>query len=609
MGILKKLVIVFLISYFTIISLTGSLPLKANEISKNTTEPIKYIERIKPSKAVVTYANQIVENKIYLGNQFPVYQLKKEVTWKENPYNNRTWQLFFHSLEHVGYLLSAYEYTNDVKYLKKSESIISSWKKYNGNPQKAASPWAWYTNSTPIRTVYLIQFEKLYQNSSIFNKKFYNEVLSLIEQHGSYLADQKNYVWESNHGIFQDQALLEIAKLFPELSKSKAWYDTATNRLIRHIEKLITKEGVTNEHSISYQIVVLDLLKQISPLLDDLEYTKIFVEDKIGMLEDSLATLLQPNGTIPLYGDSKNSYVVNNNINDIRGYKLKFLASNGAIGTNPYTDILYKESGISVFRNESNHFQSYLFFVSAFHSTVHKHADDLSFIFMKGKTEFFVDSGLYNYELNDSMRKYMTSTYAHNTITVDNKSYEIKKENIDQAVIQNGDIESDYSYVVGKHELYPGVTINRVMLYVKNTDSILIFDKMNSKKLHTYTKVFNVGENVNVSQKAQNQFLLASKIESNQVELINLDSKSTYQSYFGSKTPLAGFKSNVFNKVIPIQQIRFSTKDKAANFRTILNAENGKGISNFYVTGDHKILNFDLHFKDGTNKNIKVNLY
>ncbi|WP_407920422.1 heparinase II/III domain-containing protein [Gottfriedia solisilvae] len=270
---------------------------------------------------------------------------------------------------------------------------------------------------------------------------------------------------------------------------------------------------------------------------------------------------------------------------------------------------MYKESGISVFRNESNHFQSYLFFVSAFHSTVHKHADDLSFIFMKGKTEFFVDSGLYNYELNDSMRKYMTSTYAHNTITVDNKSYEIKKENIDQAVIQNGDIESDYSYVVGKHELYPGVTINRVMLYVKNTDSILIFDKMNSKKIHTYTKVFNVGENVNFSQKAQNQFLLSSKIESNQIELINLDNKSTYQSYIGSKNPLAGYKSNVFNKAISIQQIRFSTKDKVANFRTILNAENGKGISNFYVTGDNKILNFDLRFKDGTNQIINVNLY
>ncbi|MEH6939154.1 heparinase II/III family protein [Bacillus sp. JJ664] len=608
MKLFKRLIIVFLIVFIIMALFKDSSPLRATEVKTNNS--IQYIQRIKPSKSVVSFADQIIDNKIYLGSQFPIYQLDNEITWKEDPFKNRTWQLFLHSFEHVGYLLSAYEYTNDVKYLIKSEYFIKSWQKVNSNPKKATSPWAWYTNSVPIRTVYLIQFANLYKLSSIYNESNYNEIVDLIIEHGSFLANNNNYVWDSNHGIFQDQALIEIAVLFPNLTKSSEWYNIGTNRLKRHVESLITTDGITKEHSISYQIVVIDLIRQILPLLKESDNTKLYLENKIGLLEDTLATFTQPNGTIPQYGDSKNSYVANKNlnVNEIRGNKLKYLNTNGQFGVNPFTDILYKNSGISIFRNRNNNVQSYLFFVSAFHSTVHKHADDLSFIFTKGNTEFFVDSGLYNYELNDSYRNYLISTYAHNTITIDNKSYQITKENIGKAKIQSGYIYPDYSYVVGKHTLYPGVIVQRVLLYLKESDTVLIFDKIISKKIHTYSKVFNLGENVNLSQRGKNEFNLTSKIDQNKLEFINLDVNAMYQSYYGSKNPIAGFKSNTFNKIIPINQMRFTVKGSNYNFRSIINSNIYSGVKSFYVTGDSNSFNFEIKYKSGLSKDIIIKL-
>ena len=88
---------------------------------------------------------------------------------------------------------------------------------------------------------------------------------------------------------------------------------------------------------------------------------------------------------------------------------------------------IYPDGGVAIFQNmwdENTPF--YFLFTTAYHSNVHKHADDLSFLLTYGKTDYFVDSGKYSYNEHE-YRKYFRSTLAHNTITVDGKSYPLQQ--------------------------------------------------------------------------------------------------------------------------------------------------------------------------------------
>ena len=117
------------------------------------------------------------------------------------------------------------------------------------------------------------------------------------------------------------------------------------------------------------------------------------------------------------------------------------------------------------------------------HSNVHKHADDLSFLLTYGKTDFFVDSGKYNYNETDAYRKYFRSSLSHNTITVDGQSYPLGNRQVNKSRIDHYKTASTYSYVTGSHDLYDGVSIQRTVIYLKKMNSFLIHDVMTSAGL------------------------------------------------------------------------------------------------------------------------------
>ena len=63
---------------------------------------------------------------------------------------------------------------------------------------------------------------------------------------------------------------------------------------------------------------------------------------------------------------------------------------------------------------------SFLFFQGSFNTRIHKHSDDLSFVWQESGDDILIDSGKYGYN-KDKYRDYFLSTSAHNTISVDNK--------------------------------------------------------------------------------------------------------------------------------------------------------------------------------------------
>lgn len=586
----------------------GAANAKSSSVQVAAAKKISIFKRVSSNSQTVGIADKLMRDKLYVNTIWPTYKFNGKLTWKENPYKDDSWSFYFQSLDMVGYLTNAYEQTHSQKYLEKAQWYIESWMNANPSPTKQASRFAWKDHSTANRVVTMIQFWEQYKNSAIYDKDFETKLIEMLEKHGDFLMDDKNYSAGSNHGIFQDRSLIELALIFPDMSHSEQWYKKGMGRLITHVEGDVTKSGVHKEHSPSYHLLVLNLFKSINGFIKQFNVNEPKLKDGISKMEDYLAFIGNQSGDLPMLGDSQPESLYSLNPKSITSQKLLYVVTKGKQGKKPGQEMVYADGGTAVFKNDLNNERPlYLLFTSAFHSTTHKHADDLSFILNYGKTDFFVDSGKYNYSYTDPYREYFKGTLAHNTVTVDKKSFPLTKDQVNRSKISSSEINKTYNYVTGSHELYKGVKISRTLVYLKNTNSILVRDVMESNKNHTYTDIFNIGKDVDVKKSASRVFTLTSKLDQQQIELIQLTKMSTIKNYKGSASPIAGWQSLEFNKKLPITQLQFTNSNqKNAEYKFIINTNTNNGVQNYTVKSTPSADIYTIVLKNGKRTNVQV---
>lgn len=536
----------------------------------------------KPDEA----AQQILNNELFVHPSWDTVPIKNGIEWHQDPFKNRTWCFYLHSLAPVNYLLSAYTTDPRDEYLQKAKDIIISWMNSNILSEEA-SIHAWKDHSAANRVVTLIFFWDLYIDSGLYDSLFEIDLKLLLEKHAEFLYDDNNYNFNNNHGVYQDRALIEISTIFPEMDYNNKWFNKAKHRLMNYIDKFISKDGVHKEHSASYHILMLKLLSGINEFLKFHNKEIESLSEIIYKMEEYLAHIVKPNGEVPMTGDSGPDQITFLRKEIITNPQLLYVRTNGKKGKKPNDDVVYKQDGIAIFRNsyESKN-PVYLKFIAAFNSLTHKHADDLSVLLSIGKTDFFVDSGKYNYQEKDGFRKYFRSSIAHNSVSVNRKSYELKLSQINKSKIDHFGIHDEYTYVTGSHTLYPRVTIYRTIIYLKKYNSIIIHDKAVSPTVKTYSQIFNLGKDISVNPITKKKIILNSKIDNNAVELLQLNHVTEFKNYFGGENPIAGWQSSAFNKKHPITQLQFSNKGAEMEYRTIINLDGNFGIKNYSINNE-----------------------
>lgn len=565
-------------------------------------------KRTQPNSNSVTIADKLVNNELYVNSIWPTYPYTEQLTWRENPYDDESWVFYLHSLDLVGFLMNAYEKNPSPVYLEKAKWFIESWMAANPSPAYQASEYAWDDHSTANRVVNMIYFWHYYKNSSLYDPVFEQSLIDLLEKHGEFLADDRHYTAHNNHGIFQDRSLIELALLFPNMEHSQDWYNKAMNRLMIHVQNDVTASGVHKEHSPDYHNITLDLFRGVNAFIAQFDKKSDELTSAITKMEDYLSYLIKPDGTLPMLGDSDPNSLYSLNVNKITSEKLKYVLSNGTQGIKPINDAIYPDAGVAIFRKVENVAIPFHFvFTAAYHSNVHKHADDLSFLLTYGKTDFFVDSGKYNYNETDPYRKYFRSTMAHNTITVDGKSYPLGNKQIKKSKIDHYRTASTYSYVTGSHELYSGVSIQRTVIYLRKTNSILIHDVMTSPEFHEYSEVFNLGKEVQVKSNDQRTFLLKSTIEDNMIEFKHLTEATSFNQYNGLEDPIAGWQSIKFNEKLPITQLQFTTDStQDMEYKFVINTDLKVGVERYNVNSEETYTLYTIQYKNGKREHIRI---
>ncbi len=536
----------------------------------------------------IHYADEVLKGKLFVSPSYPLYTPDKPITWKENPYKIPSWRLYYQSMDVLSYLTSAYELTNNDKYLSYGLGLIKSFWKLNNDPTRPTDIYTYESHVLANRTNNIMYFYHYYINSPIVNDKDKSYIKTVLRKHGVVLNDPKYYNFKTNHGIFEDRALIELAVYFPEFTTSAEWRKTAIFRTKQHMLSDFTQEGLHKEHSPLYFLLVMDLIEDINKIAKDAELTQLILKG-----QNAFSKLVLSDFRLPGIGDSDYAKAPIVNSYSVLDPEFEYVITRGAQGKQPELVSNVSNSVVVIRDGWGDNTSSWVYQASNF-SKAHKHADDLSVIFSQNGKDILIDSGKYNYNTREAVQKYLRTTLAHNVVTVDGKSYPVSMDNVGKSKISNV-IDSPESVIItGEHTIYSGVRVYRTMVYLKEKKVTLIQDEILSDVVHKTNQIFNIGQDISTKKIDNNNTVLI-----NDSVMLKQHNPSILKEYLGQKDPIRGFASTTANIVFPIKQLDFESSGKNIQYFT--------SISTTPVTVNQFSLNEDQYsvlLSDGTTYNM-----
>lgn len=429
-----------------------------------------------------------------------------------NAYPEWTWQLSRHY--DVLTVANAYEVFGEEKYAECAIKLLSSWIKQAVRPEEDVPDGAtlcWRTIECGIRmSVWPNIFFPILKSPSATDGFILDFYRSLYE-HGARLVRSKT---ENNWRNIELSGLASLCVLFPVFEASEAWRAHTARGVYDHLIRQVHPDGFQFELSTGYHHVVLREAMHGAAILalSGYEMPQDFNETVTKMFE-MYAKLVQSGNIIP-------------DINDGRMRPVKaFLPKDGEIEETPlikwaksdcgkdgapdtYTLVLFENAGIVTMRDRWANARTSLLFDAGKLGRAHQHEDKLNLlIYNKGK-EILTEGHNYAYDSSD-MRKYVLSSFSHNTVTVDgkgqNRKGNYKWEDSMLATVENVKTYAsealdyavgEYSEAYGSEQEITDVVHKREVLFLKKpligNAAVIVIDTLDSENEHTYEALWHL---------------------------------------------------------------------------------------------------------------------
>ena len=584
-----------------------------NEVNQRYSDSISLsilVKRINLTKERAEEAKKpIINNEIYVFGLWPPVSYDGDINWESNPYENRSWYLYFQSLRMIGFLAEDYKYTKDPENIIKTKEILNSWHDYYKDDFDKGfsnlSKSVWNDHAVANRTLNLLHVYFTFSTELELRET----ILKILTHHGKWLYADENYT-TGNHAIMIDRALFQLSQLF-DFNESEKWKVRAIERLEKMFDFEVTLEGVCTENSPSYHLYVLDLFIEIINLFK--EYNVDYIDEwniKVQDMKKFSDVIIKPNNTLPIIGDS---YYTKHPINLFKKYKDKYLEFNSSFGeTNkPWIDkdsYIFPKSGYFIYKQpyfESNNSigytdRTYLSFTNTNLSPVHKHNDFLSITLTSNNEDLIVDTGHLGYEKND-ITEFTRTTFAHSGITVNELNLNFKELSQSDVLIDHYEIKPEFS-VVKASVRFQDYNLERTLIVLKPStfvfyDKVTRYEGINNSM--TINQIFNLGENLKKIERNQNKW----KMDFNKNNLIIKQFiKDTHYQEFDSNIEqgnFKGIKTKGYNNPVEGTMIMFTKRStsRVANLITLIEVVN-KNNQPINVEIIDKETSFDI-IKDG----------
>ncbi len=405
------------------------------------------------------YADLILKDSIVVLHSFKPYYLPfDKITWAENPEENKTWQNYYEALFFVSILNHAYHDFGNEEYHQKAKKYILNYIEKHPSLEEKTSEYTWYDHAIAFRTLHMLQTVASELQNDDPDPKFVQKVFNHISLNVTFMMKSKNYR-AHNHSLMMDRSLLYLAKITkadPAFYK-KIYYPTVA-RTLENIDKVIDPTGLAREHSITYHIFNHNLDKSILELVEKADMNPAF-QLKILRKNDVLLQLVKPDLSFPLWGDSQIE-VLNKKLADDFGNDQRVL---DVLAGQKLTSMVNFDNNIATLRTQEND-NSYVALFANYYSRVHKHHDDLSFIFQTLGTDILTDQGYYGYE--DKYRPFLTSVFGHNTIAINDTNYTNGKKG-QYSKLTGYWKEDSVEIISAEHTMYDSITVKRKLYFIK----------------------------------------------------------------------------------------------------------------------------------------------
>ncbi len=543
---------------------------------------LPYSPILKYQKNIINIKNEAKGSTLMLENifdfdNFKPIALSKPMTWGEDPFQNRTWQWRLHSLEFASWLIAAHSYSQNIQYIQCLKNLVKDYSLKNIQPNPP-SQLSWHDHATALRLENLLCIFQ-YLSRLDGHDSFLEDLILLIYLHAEVLSLDSFFSKHTNHGIDQCRVLYYASQMFAPIVKASTWYKLAIERLSGEFKQAFSKEGVHVENSPGYHAYVTGIFINLRESLNPEDSQNIFADhnffvsfnDFVGKAISFIVQVTKPDGSLPIIGDTQ-AVKPSNYYNDyahLPQYEhFMYMRSLGKIGNPPLScDGFFPESGYAIFRDDWHATENYrntihIVFKCGYLSQYHRQDDDLSFVLFAYGEDWIVDSGLYNHNQTDPIRKYMRSAFAHNLVLINGVKVcrNLEQVSIAPKITDYGS-KSNISWVEGVTRMYDGFESYRKLTYHR-PHSILIEDLIEPKtenfKERTFKIQFLVPSNKKVIIDSKSFIIQSPKTKKQmRIKILN-DMPCTLRVIQSRKNPKAiGLMSPKLNHLKPVSTLQF----------------------------------------------------
>ena len=432
--------------------------------------------------------------------------------------------------------------------------------------------------------------------------------------------------WFSAHSSANNHLIGEAAGLFiagmtwPLWREMREWAASAKGILEREALAQNSPDGVNREQAVWYQQFVLDML--VLCLLAGKangEWFSADYESRIEAMMDFIASIMDKDGNVPMFGDADDGYVVrlehDGGFSPYRSalalgallfrrgdFKLKagplddkarWLLGNCAALQYEALDTettrlpqrqTFPEGGYYILGAEfdtPNEIRAVVDAGPLGYTSIaaHGHADALSFTLSVGGREFLIDPGTYAYHTQERWRQYFRGTSAHNTVRIDGRDQSEQGGNflwLEKARagcslwLSSAEKDSFEGWHDGYLRLDDPVKHRRLIELDKSARRLLVEDSLEIGEPHEVELFFHCAEQCRVDAVAGGYLVERDGI----VLRLALPPEGTSELHKGSLSPVLGWVSRGFDRRQPTHTIAWRARLAApALLRTTIRIE------------------------------------
>lgn len=493
------------------------------------------------AKNIIETADKYIEGK-QLGNDRFMYKTLDETIWSN--IHGRVYNRWLHGHIWLLTLEKAYKRTDNEQYIEFGKKCIKSYFDFLDKGGFDSSI-VWHDETTARRLhSWIIFAPHIYSDRNLYNRLQHE--IHLI---ASKLSADNFFTKFNNHGMFQSSALLSYSHYADKEPLRLIFREIALSRLDEYFSESITTEGISYENTPLYHYIIMSNLKGVVNfmnevgLADDRRYKKFKNLYELG--EQYAIHLVRPDGTVPNLGDCVKFSINGIYKNLYESKEFMYVSSQFKKGSPPLKRaVVFPETGYFIYRDSwTSNTSFYFIFSSAYKHWSHKHNDDLSFILSLEGRDIFIDCGYFGYEYTDPNVRFGYSTFAHNTLSIDDSSLGVidnQDKKYGQTYIERCSFDNESFSVAAINNRWDQAVHKRNVYYSAVNSEIFVCDSVISKDSlnHKYQIIYHLDENVIPTMKRDKVYLY-DKINGRKIGSLFFSSESFMQIklFYGDNDP------------------------------------------------------------------------